>query len=185
MSGWSNQYYSDCANSTAGCCYDGYSDNTTAGTSGAVFRYYYPPSVTYASTPPETEEQKQARLQQEAERQRQVAEQQRRIEEAENKAMALLEECIGSERFAELDSVGYIELDSHKHKGRKYRVSRDATRTIEVLDEDGKVIDKLCVIPTVSCPDYDRVLSKILLLQFSEEYILETANHFPVASRSL
>lgn len=144
---------------------------------------YYPPILCDPYVPaPETEECKQARLAREAEHQRlREAEQRQRDEqgrqqaEANNKAKELFRELFGDDMLTKLDSIGYVELDSQKHKGCKYRV-RKAGR-IEVLDSLSAPKDLLCIVPALNCPDYDKVISKIILLQCDEDYVLATANH--------
>ncbi len=66
---------------------------------------------------------------------------------------------------------------SQKYKGRKYRVKKDAYSRIQILEGD-KIVDELCIVPTVQCPDGDRLLSKVILLECDEEYVLKTSNHF-------
>ena len=96
------------------------------------------------------------------------------------KAEKLLKDHIGPERFDTLFKIGYLDLNSSKYSGRKYRVFKSAYDRIKVLEND-KVMDELCVVPTVNCPENDRVLSKIVLLECDEDYILEKANHFKPA----
>ena len=100
--------------------------------------------------------------------------------QAEAKAEALLKEHIGLEAFDKLYQVGYIEVDSRKYAGRKYRVPQ-ARLEIEVLDEQGRVIDRLCVHPREAYPESDELLARIVMLRFAEDKILEIANHQPVA----
>lgn len=154
------------------------SDTWSCGTSTTSTAYYSFQSQHYYSSPsPETEKQKRDRLVRETEyRQEQERLRQEReliIKQAED----LLREHIGLEAYGELYKVGYIELDSQKYKGRKYRVKKDACRHIQVIESD-KVIDELCIVPTVQCPDGDRILSKVVLLKYDEDYLLAKANHF-------
>jgi hypothetical protein len=96
----------------------------------------------YQKTKPETEEQKTERLARESEARRKAEELRREQEAAIKRAEELLKEHIGLDAFGELYKVGHIEVDSQKYQGRKYRVFKDAYRTIEVI-ENGKVMDKL------------------------------------------
>ena len=154
--------------------------NTTA--SNNSFTIYYQP-MTYqmtecnSVTTPETEEQRVTRLEAQKvydlERELRHKEQ----EQARIKAEVLLKEHIGLEAFGKLHQVGYIEVDSQKYAGRKYRVPSQERNLIEVVDEQGKVIDKLCVHPIEQFPAADEVLARIILLQFAEEHILKVANH--------
>jgi hypothetical protein len=107
----------------------------------------------------ETEEERQAR------------------EAAFKRAEDLLKSCIGLEAFNRLHDIGYIELDSQKHKGRKYRIPKEHMEMIDVLNEEGEVIDRLCIHPAIDCPAPDHILSRVLLLKFAEEYTLAKADH--------
>ena len=150
----------------------------TAGTAGnSTWTDYSTTATTYTSPEPETEEQKAARL--EAQRVFDLEQERLRkeLKQAESKAEALLKEHIGLEAFGRLHQVGYIEVDSQKYAGRKYRVPKEKRNLIEVLDGEGRVIDRLCVHPTEAYPIGDEVLARIVMLKFAEEEILKIANH--------
>ena len=115
---------------------------------------------------PETDEQREARLKQEQE-------QELVIKAAEE----LLKGYIGAEAFGKLYEVGYIELDSQKYKDCRYRVKRNHNAVVEVVNKDGKVVDKLCFQPAIDCPAPDQLLTKIVLLELAEEFVLAKANH--------
>lgn len=125
---------------------------------------------------PETKEQAKARRDREQEYQQQQEELRKEQEAAVARAEELLRKHIGAEAFGELHKVGYIELDSHKYKGRRYRVPADSETFIEVLDKAGKVVDTLCVHTVGDCPMPDKVLARIVRLQLDEENILEVAD---------
>ena len=96
---------------------------------------------------------------------------------AKERAMKLLKKHIGLQRYGLLFEAGFIEVDSQKYAGKKYRVSKNAGDRIEIVD-NGKVIDELCILPAVTCPDGDKILSKIVLLECDEDYVLAKSNHF-------
>jgi len=144
------------------CAY--YPNNSTASASDTATAWI----IIYHTEVAPTEEELRARL----EREREYRKQQ---ELATKRAEELLKEYIGLAAFGKLYEVGYIEVDSRRYKGRKYRVP-DAG-FIEVIDKDGQVIDRLCIHPRVQCPLADQILSKIVLLELDEEYVLDTANH--------
>lgn len=163
----------------------GDSDSSTAGTTNpsnyTLHVYIYPGPISVSPGEPipvreETEEERQATLEQQKETQRRYEESVKRREEAAKRAEGLLKEHIGLEAFGKLHEVGYIEVDSHKHKGRKYRIPEGHRDFIEVIDENDKVIDTLCVHPAVECPPGDHILARVILLELSEDYILERAN---------
>ncbi len=172
----------------SGYCWVTSSNSTTA--SGAFTGYYSTITITAAVSrtygndsyqpykpTPETKKQKSDRLRCEQES-RDRAEQLRKEKEAAIKcAEELLKDHIGVEAFSELHKVGYIELDSQKYQGRKYRVPQEHMNMIDVLDKDGNVIDRLCVHPSVACPPGDHILSRLVLLELAEEYLLKQANH--------
>jgi hypothetical protein len=172
---------------------------TASGTSCGIATWYYTDSLTsstYALTdfytyygidsngvqvwptpPPETEEQNRARLNREEEWKKQQEQLRKEQELAVIQAEQLLKENIGLEAFGKLYKVGYIEVDSQKYKGRKYRIPKVHMARIEVLDDSGKVIDRLCVHPAIECPAGDHILTRKVLLELDEEYILAKANH--------
>ncbi len=171
--------FTDSTASTTSATYIGNSTSTDA---TGCFPYPYSYTSTYVATDyrEETEAEKKARL----DAQKRYEIEQERIQtsqrKAKEKADELLKSHIGLEAFGELHQLGYIELDSQKYAGQRYRVPSSARSLIEVLDKDGKVIDRLCVHPTERYQDGDEILTRITLLKFAEEYLLKTANHNPV-----
>jgi len=174
------------AGDDSGTCGTITTDNGTAvaGTLTYYWDYWEPNFNSFSSgspisinPEPETDEQRQAREERELEYRRQEDELRREQETAVKRAEELLKEHIGLEAFGKLHEVGYIELDSRRHEGRKYRVSKDCYKRIEVVDDQGKVVDKLCIGPAIGCPPCDVVLARVVLLELAEEYVLETANH--------
>lgn len=184
-------YYTCTANSTAyddttANSYNIYTDNGTSSTAGAIttssgfawnntdtyytYVYIVPVSVK------ESKQDKRARLQREEQHRLEQEQLRREQEAAVKRAEELLKEHIGTRAFGKLHKAGYIELDSQKHKGHKYRVPNN-TDMIEVLDSQGKVVDRLCVHPSISCPVADQILTRLVLLESAEDFILETANH--------
>ena len=153
----------------------GFAGTVSSTTAGNTTHPYLSSFLFYPS--PETEEQKAARL--EAQRVFDLEQERLRkeLKQAESKAEALLKEHIGLEAFGRLHQVGYIEVDSQKYAGRKYRVPKEKRNLIEVLDGEGRVIDRLCVHPTEAYPIGDEVLARIVMLKFAEEEILKIANH--------
>jgi hypothetical protein len=133
----------------------------------------------YVTPPIETEAQREERKRAAAEYEKQQALIREQQAAAKLRAEALLKSHIGLEAYGELLKVGYIELDSQKHKGRKYHVPSNARLLIEVL-ENGKVVDRLCVHPHERFQDDDEILSRVTLLKYAEEHILTKANHNPV-----
>lgn len=171
---------------TATSVYYGFDCNGDYGNTTNAISYsgtYYYPSYTYIGSP-ETEEEKQARLERQEQWQREQEELRQQKEAAEKRAEELLKGYVGLEAFGKLHEVGYIELDSQRHKGRRYRVPANHMAYIEVLDEEGNIIDTLCVHPAVDCPPADHILTRLVMLGLDEENILAAANHWGPRDRS-
>ena len=100
------------------------------------------------------------------------------------KAKLLLAQHIGAETFDRLHEVGFIELDSRKYVGCKYRLPRNPSAFIEVVNKKGKVIDTLCIQPKIRCPAGDKLLTRWLLLKYDEERLLEVANRWGPREKS-
>lgn len=101
----------------------------------------------------------------------------RQREQANKRAEELLAEYIGIEAFGRLHEVGYIEVDSQRYQGRKYRIPQHHCNDIEVLDEEGKIIDTLCLQLGIECPGSDVILARWILANYDEERLLSVANH--------
>lgn len=125
----------------------------------------------------ETEKQKKTRLRLEKKEAKEE-------EKAEKTAQKLLKDFIGLQAFGLLYEVGYVELDSHKHKGRKYRIPKNHMAYIEIMDEEGKVVDTLCVHPAIDCPPADHILTRVAMIQNDEEVLLVAANHWGPREKS-
>ena len=129
----------------------------------------------------ETPEQRAEREKNAAEAQKKYITEQEALQKerliAKEKAETLLKKHIGLDAFGKLYQVGYIDVDSKNYPGRKYRVKKDTSSMIDVLDKDGKVVDRLCVHPAVECPEGDHVFTKVAFLEMDEEFILSKANH--------
>lgn len=160
----------------------GYSVCTSTSATYTCGTYYVYPGTTWVSATmwnepiPETGEQRANR---EAEHQRQREENQRRQEEREadvKVAEELLKQHIGVERFGVLYQVGHIEVDSQKYKGRKYRIPNNE-QMIDVLDENDKILERLCIHTAIDCPMPDRILTRLILAESAEEILLAKANH--------
>lgn len=150
-------YYGSVTSSTV--YVNGYGDTTNAYWVGA-------PDV-YSS---ETPEQREKRLAEE------TALQLKR-EAANQKAETLLREMFGEE-YDVLQKENVVCVDSEKFHGMKYRISKDAHKRIEIVDAAGKIVERLCVATNLDCPDWDVVLTKIMLAKFDEERLQAVANHF-------
>ena len=176
----------DCWYNSTGT-YNPYYSTATASTGWYTYRYI--------DSVPETEQEKIARLKREGElnarleaerierAKKQVAEEQER-HIREDRAYKLLAEQLGDVDFRRLVSQGYLEMDSRKYAGRKYRLPKNHNAYIEILDENNKVIDTLCIQTRMECPSGDRLLARWLLINFDEERLLKTSNHWGTRDHS-
>jgi len=69
-------------------------------------------------------------------------------------------------------------MDSRKYAGKKYRMPRNHNAYIEILDDKGKVVDTLCIQPKMEVPSGDRLLIRWMLINFDEERLDKTSNHW-------
>ena len=60
--------------------------------------------------------------------------------------------------------------------GNKYKINKGRTRNIQRVDEQGKVLEHLCVHPAMYVPDFDTMLTQKLWLETAEEKIRKVAN---------
>jgi hypothetical protein len=96
---------------------------------------------------------------------------------ADKRAEELLRSCLTLQQQEELDRLNHFHL---LVGDRRYRIKRGRTRNIELLDEAGRPIKKLCAHPGEYVPDADTMLAQKLMLETDEEAFLKLANHTPV-----
>lgn len=53
---------------------------------------------------------------------------------------------------------------------------------IELLDDTGKPIERLCAHPALYCPDEDTMLAQKLAIETDEESFRRIANRWPIAA---
>jgi hypothetical protein len=134
----------------------------------------------YQYPPPETEEQKVARLKQEKIQHQswETAEKVRLAKEKakEEKARQLLKEVLTVEQDQQLEKDGFFELLSVK-SGHRYRINKGRAGNVQQLDDlTGKVLKKLCFHPTEYVHNYDTMVAQKLMLENDEEQVLKVAN---------
>ena len=151
-------------------------DSNTSSIGTVYYSFCSYPVYGVVNSESDTEEQKQARLTREEEYRKQQEQLRKDNEAAIVKAEELLREHLGEQRYEKLQKQGYIELDSQKHVGCKYRVPKAHRDMIEVVDRYDKVIDTLCVHPAIDCPSGDQTLTRIKYLELAEEFILAKSN---------
>ena len=55
---------------------------------------------------------------------------------------------------------------------------------IEIINEEGKVVDTLCTHPVVQCPPSDHLLFRWSMIRYCEEELNKVANHWGGRNRS-
>ena len=159
-------------------------DTTSSTATGTWYISSTPYIYTSISQPEKTTKKQRAEAERsrrlEQERMEREAEELRKEQEAAVKAAEeLLKEFVGLEKVGKLHEVGYIEVDSQKNKGMKYRVPKDHMRRILVLNDKDECVDELCVHPAINCPAGDHILTRLVMLESDEDAILKASNHAP------
>jgi hypothetical protein len=119
------------------------------------------------------EQREQWRLYEE-QRKQENEKREREWKEAQKRAEELLRSCLTPQQVEELDQKHHFHLLVGT---RKYRVNRGRTRNIELIDEQGKVVKRLCAHPQDLVPDADTMLAQKLMLETNEQEFLKIANH--------
>lgn len=140
-----------------------------------------PRAARIAAPPPLTRED---HIRLEAERARRREEQARILAKqakASDRAEKLLRECLSPRQAAELQRQGHFHVEVIGLNGaiRRYRIERGRSGNVKQVDEQGRVLKRLCLHPIESVPDADTMLAQKLLLETDEEQFLQTANHWP------
>ena len=127
---------------------------------------------------PVSAEQREQWHREDAERRRVAEEYMKKLAEeqavAKERAEELLRSCLTSQQREELEQKHHFHLFVGN---RKYRINRGRTRNIELVDEQGKVVKRLCAHPSEMIPDADTMLAQKLMLETDEESFLKIANH--------
>lgn len=94
------------------------------------------------------------------------------------RSLVLLIRLLSLEQRQQFRAHGYFHVTGGKTQAR-YRIRADRVANIDVLDEDGSVMYRLCVAPT-GVPVYDVMGAQMLHLQdpLTEEQLLQKANVF-------
>lgn len=123
------------------------------------------------------EEQRRLAEQRQAENEARWIKEAEEREKAKQRAEELLLSFLTPEQRDELQRLSHFHLIVGD---RKYRIKRGRSRNIELLDEAGKPIKKLCAHPIAYVPDADTMLAQKLMLETDEEAFLKLANHTPI-----
>lgn len=93
---------------------------------------------------------------------------------AERRAKALLMECLTPEQREDYERLQRFELILPS--GNRYRLRRGLAGNIDRLDENGRVLERLCVHVPHGYPHSDNVLTQKLALELDEENVRRLAN---------
>jgi hypothetical protein len=128
--------------------------------------------------PPETDAQRQERLEQQRFYAELRSKEQAERAEAERKAERLLVENLTLKQR--------LHYERHKafivrgHSGRLYRVRKGRSANVDVINPDGRVIDRLCFHPAMQVPDGDTMLAQKLMLELDDHGASRIANRHGV-----
>ncbi|GAC1530511.1 MAG: hypothetical protein NVS2B16_37430 [Chloroflexota bacterium] len=102
---------------------------------------------------------------------------------AESKAHRLLLSLLTDEQAAQYRSERAFEVRAPS--GRRYRLKHGWASNIEVLNDEGRTIERLCVHPNQSVPYADNLLMQKLGIETSEEQLRRIANITPIRNPSV
>jgi hypothetical protein len=95
---------------------------------------------------------------------------------AQDRAESLLKDVLTPEEYAGLGERGYLEVRSPSLPARTYCVPRGRGRV--AVQEDGLIIESLCVAPVDWLPPGDVVLTHKLMIEGDEQEYLRRANRY-------
>ena len=95
---------------------------------------------------------------------------------AQDRAEALLRDVLSAEEYARLGQQGYLEVRSPSMPTRVYCVPKGPGRV--AIQEDGMLVESLCVAPIDWLPASDIVLAHKLMIEGDEQEYLRRANRF-------
>ena len=95
----------------------------------------------------------------------------------EVRGMRLLKRWLSAEQFAQLDAFNFFDVKGC-HTARTYRIHHAACQNVELLDEVGRAIERLCFIPDGYLVPGDVMLAQKIALETDELAALTVANRF-------
>ena len=95
---------------------------------------------------------------------------------AQDRAEALLRDVLSAEEYTRLGQQGYLEVCSPSMPTRIYCVPKGPGRV--AIQEDGLLVESLCVAPIDWLPPSDVVLAHKLMIEGDEQEYLRRANRF-------
>jgi len=95
---------------------------------------------------------------------------------AQDRAEALLRDVLSAEEYARLGERGYLEVRSPSQPSRIYCVPKGPGRV--AIQEDGLLVESLCVAPVDWLPPSDIVITHKLMIEGDEQEYLRRANRY-------
>jgi hypothetical protein len=94
------------------------------------------------------------------------------------RGMRLFKANLTPAQLAQYEQHGYFELTGGD-TGRRYRIRRGTTMNIDEVDENGKLVQKWCFVPTGNLVAGDVYLAQKIALELFETEARVIANAFP------
>lgn len=175
---WYSWCDSDSTNSTtsasSGATWRQWVDSTDFSATASTYRvvrreYRYAP-------PPETEEQKQARLAREAEVARLAEERKRQEAEALQRAEDLLVMHLNAQQLKDWQREKFFDVFSQS--GKRFRIRNFGSLNVEEYNEEGRLVMRHCIVPhRIRVPLPDQLLAQKFMLECHETDFMQIANH--------
>jgi hypothetical protein len=124
--------------------------------------------------PPETEEQRQARLEREQRQQEEMRQREEGRIAAQRKAEELLRENLDDEQREQFDKTKWFFVIGQS--GKRYRIRHGWAGNVDELNEEGHRIAEYCIHPAKQVPTEDNMLIQKLMLEADEARFLQIAN---------
>lgn len=137
--------------------------------------------VAPAETPQEWAAREARREQFQREQRERMAAQAKQRDEAAERARALLVGVLSEAQRQMFEAHRWIVVKGRS--GRLYRVRRGSVGNVDVLDNTGNVLHRLCAHPHIWTPDEDVMLAQLLHLQHDDDAFCRVANLHPVLAR--
>lgn len=112
---------------------------------------------------------------------REMTELKQKKELARKAAKDLLTANLTPAQVKELETHKFFTVHSRTHQ-RTYRVRQGRAGNVLMIDGGGRIIEQICIHPTIDCPDEDTMLAQKLMLETDEDYFLKTANRTKLTS---
>lgn len=100
--------------------------------------------------------------------------------EVQDRAKKILDAHLSEEQRAQLARDRFFVVRGSA--GKQYRIKHGRSGNVELLDAQGRVVERLCAHPAIYCPDEDTMLAQKLALEADEAAFYRVANKTRVAA---